>query len=361
MIHDHDDLGPALADQTRWKGDSPELWRKALDAADARPVSWLRIGSFPRPMLAACIAIVACGLLIAAMVPSLQSVRSPAPARQLSTPAHKDVRGGVDLLRTPASPQPLNPAEPAIRGLGGGFVDLGEGRDQSPRLVARKATIELESPDIRGTSAKAAHLVSDALGEFVEQSEITGTAPRMRGSLTLRISAQRLSTVLASLRELGEVKSESSGGEDVTDQVVDLEARLRNEQKIEQELLKLVETRADAPLKEVLELRQSLATVRESIERLTGQRDRLSRLVSLASVLVIIRSPDQPAAEPKAGITSYFTDSVAKSWRRGLEALATSIAALVGLAVGGLIWWAILAIAIIALLRWRTREIMRGV
>lgn len=360
MNHDHDDLGPALADQTRWKGDSPDLWRKALDAADARPASWLRIGSFPRPMLAACIAIVACGLIIAAMVPSLQSVRGPAPARQLSTPAHKDVRGGVDLLRTPASPQPLNPAEPEIRGritLGKDLSDLGD----SPRLVARKATIELESPDIRGTCAKAAHLASEALGEFVEQSEVTGSDPHMRGSLTLRISAQRLSTVLASLRELGAVKSESSGGEDVTDQVVDLEARLRNEQKIEQELLKLVETRADAPLKEVLELRQSLASVRESIERLTGQRDRLSRLVSLASILVIVRSPDQPAAEPKADILSYFTDSVAQSWRRGLESLASSAASLVGIAIGGLIWWAILAIAIVALLRWRTRAIMRGV
>jgi hypothetical protein len=347
MTPDHDDLGPALADQTRWNGDSPDLWRKALDAADARPTAWLRIGS--RPMLAACITIVACGLLIAAMVPSLQSVRGRRPAPPASA-----------LRSMPESPQLQYPTEPVNRGRVSGYAELSEGRDPSPRLVARKATIELESPDIRGTCAKAAHLASEALGEFVEQSEVTGDGPRMRGSLTLRISAQRLSTVLASLRELGVVKSESSGGEDVTDQVVDLEARLRNEQKIEQELLKLVETRADAPLKEVLELRQSLASVRESIERLTGQRDRLSRLVSLASILVIIRSPDQPAAEPKADILSYFTDSVAKSWRRGLESLASSAAALVGIAVGGLIWWAILAIAIVALLRWRTRAIMRG-
>ena len=71
--------------------------------------------------------------------------------------------------------------------------------------------------------------------------------------------------------------------------VVDLDARLRNERRVEQELLELLDSRDESPLEEILKLRGEIAKVRTQIERYTAQQDRLSRLVSLATVLIIIR------------------------------------------------------------------------
>jgi hypothetical protein len=214
------------------------------------------------------------------------------------------------------------------------------------RQVIRKANIDLKSRDVRATFLKAAQVLSEASGEYVEQSSLTGQDENLQGSLTLRVAAGRLSEVLNQLRNLATVVSESSGGEDVTNQVVDLEARLRNEQRVEAELLGLMESRKDAPLKEVLELRDSISRVRENIERMTAQREHLSRLVSLATVLVII-NPDttKPAPLPD-GLGIYFLKQIRAAWQTSMELLADSVGFLIRLFVGGAFFW-LLAIAVV--------------
>ncbi len=236
-----------------------------------------------------------------------------------------------------------------IAGVGAQVDNLGP----LDRHVIRKATIELLTADVRATFLKATQLLSEARSEYLEASSLTGTGDEMQASLTLRVAADRLSEVLNQLRQLGEVRSEDSRGEDVTSQVVDLDARLRNERRIETELLELLEKRDDAPLKEILELRNHINRVRQSIERLTAQQQRLSRLVSLASILVIIRAEDapQPEPEPEPALGKYFSDSVGTSWTSGLRFLSDTIANLLRVLVGGVIWWVLLTVAILAITR----------
>jgi hypothetical protein len=290
------------------------------------------------------------------MMPSLSGVREramfneerAAPARHFDarqklaeTVAGEDVGGGqretdwyqaAGLGRTPSTLAPT---------IAGGGASPPKAAVPAERQVIRKATIELATKDVRAAFLKAAHLISEAQGEYVQESDLTGGGERVEGNLTLRVAAERLSSVLNDLRQLGEVRSEKSTGEDVTAQVVDLEARLRNEQRVETELLQLLETRKDAPLKEILELRNTIGQVRQSIEQLTAQRDRLSRLVALATVLVIIRPADAPAPV-QAGLGGHFADSFSAAWRNGVVFLADTLAGLLGILVGGLVWWIVL-------------------
>lgn len=226
------------------------------------------------------------------------------------------------------------------------------------RQVIRKATIELVTKDVRATFLKATQLISEARGEYVQDSGLTGEPNRMEGNLTLRVAAERLPEMLNELRGLGEVRAEKSGGEDVTTQVVDLEARLRNEQRVEAEMLQLLEKRQDAPLKEILELRSALSGVRQTIEQLTGQRERLGRLVSLATVLVIIRPADAPAQPPPPapGLGAYFLRVFDEAWRDGLMFLMNTLLALLSIFIGGLIWWVLLLIAILWVRAYRRRR-----
>ncbi len=225
--------------------------------------------------------------------------------------------------------------------------------EPADRQVIRKATMELLTDDVHATFLKATQLLSEARSEYLEASSLTGTGDEMQASLTLRVTADRLSEVLNQLRQLGEVRSEDSRGEDVTSQVVDLDARLRNERRIETELLELLEKRDDAPLREILELRNHINRVRQSIERLTAEQQRLGRLVSLASILVIIRAEDAPESEPEPEPTlgKYFSDNVGTSWTSGLRFLSDTIANLLRVLVGGVIWWVLLTIAILAITR----------
>ena len=173
----------------------------------------------------------------------------------------------------------------------------------------------------------------------------------MQASHTRSGTADLLSEGLNQRGQLGEGRSEDSRGEDVTSQVVDLDARLRNEQRIETELLELLDKRDDAPLKEILELRNHINRVRQSIERLTAEQQRLGRLVSLASILVIIRAEDAPDPKPASDLGKYFSENVGASWKGGLRFLSDTVANLLRVLVGGVIWWVLLTVAILAITR----------
>jgi hypothetical protein len=226
-----------------------------------------------------------------------------------------------------------------------------------PRKIVRKATVELLTNDVRAVFLKAAMVLSEADGEYVQESSITGSGKTAQANLVLRVAADRLSEVLNALRELGEVRSEQVTGQDVTAQVVDLEARLRNEQRVEAELLELLEKRNDAPLKEILELRNTLSDVRGEIERLTAQRQQLGRLVSLATVLVIIRTDESQEKPTDFSIATYFGDGVARAWQKGLVFLADTFGVLLSVLVGGLIWWILLVLVFGAIWRYRRRAV----
>jgi len=230
------------------------------------------------------------------------------------------------------------------------------------RSVVRRATIELIVTDVRGSFIKAMHLVSEAGGEYVQDSALTGSEATAQGNLTLRVRADRLGAVLNELRQLGKVNSEQLGGDDVTAQMVDLDARSRNERRVETELLELLEKRSDAPLKEILELRDQISRVRQTIEQLTAQQERLSRLVSLATVLVLIRpepkvdAPPPPTTQPEKTLGMYFSESIGSSWHNGLLFLADTVANLLRVFVGGIIWWvALFLILLAARSHWRTK------
>lgn len=343
-------LAEQLRSLTTWHGPRADVWREALKKTRGRAArshsALHRFLHTPVPKWA-----LGAAAVIAIMV-SLQLVLGPSLGldRMSSVPS---------VLSDESNSMHTYSAEALTGGGSGGiapgraaphdFQADGEARgadDLVPadqRQVVRKATVELSTNDVQAAFMKASLLISEARGEYVEESSLTGSGKDAQAHIKLRVAADRLSEVLNQLRELGEVVSEKSGGEDITTQVVDLEARLRNEHRIEKELLELLENREDAPLKEVLELRQHIASVRQQIERLTAQRTQMERLVSLATVLVLIRSEDAPEKLPADGsLGSYFSESIQIAWQKGLLFLADTVALLLRVLVGGLIWWILL-------------------
>lgn len=374
-----DDLERALSDMTTWKRAEPGLWKKALDSSDAasrgsrrwRPRRVMGEWVSKRLLLTGvgCIALV---LIVGMMLPSLGRARMSA-RRSFAVAADSTFSDVMDTVPSVDAPVAARAGPNAIRAPHQAVETWGQNNNngyplpsQPPassiaqpaapqRYVVQKATMTLQTDDVRAAFAKAARLVSEAGGEFVENSSLTGDGKSAQGNMTLRVAASRIGEVMNKLRELGVVKSENTTGEDVTTQVVDVEARIRNEQRVEMELLELLEKRNDAPLKDVLELRSSLSSVRQSIEQLLGQRDRLGRLVSLASILVVIRAEPSEIKPLGSSIGDYFTKNVDQAWRGGVRYLSDTVAWLIAVAIGGIVWWTVLAIVIVSIVRWRRR------
>ncbi len=270
----------------------------------------------------------------------------------LGTPGEGERSGHYYKLvtgnKTPLTPKSFICPSTSGSDLGTSVASAGDSGVSDPgtlsRQVIRKAAVDLLAEDVRGTYLKVQMIPNDGEGEYVEQSQITGTDADLRGYVTLRVRSERLNTVIGSLRNLAEVSREQVEATDVTSQVVDVEARLRNERRVEQELLDLLDKRKDAPLADVLKVGESLAAVRGRIEQLVAQQQQLTRQVALAAILVTIGPKDRPVE--KAGLSNKFSQSFSSAWSDGSSFLVASIAGIVRVLIGGLVWWLILAVVL---------------
>ena len=156
--------------------------------------------------------------------------------------------------------------------------------------------------------------IAEGLGGFVEQMSASGGEERQQASITIRVPQGQFFTALDRLLELGEVWSQDVGSEDVTEEFIDLEARLKSVLREERSLLSLLD-KADK-VSDVLTIERELSRVRSEIERLQGRLNFLERRVDLATITVSLFSPGvEPGEPPSASLTIEASD-VTKSVER---------------------------------------------
>lgn len=374
-----------LEAMTVWVGEAPAVWERALARCDADPVAESRQSAsmvyrwvFGSVAAAALLAVTAGAILptLGKARVSRRAVSSDAvavapgyamePARDPAFQSLESSGGfGVELegLKGPQSSSERRSRAHSQTGndqfTGGGVDTFGSPNPPvDGRSVVRKATIEIASLDVRADAIRVQQLLSGPRGEYVESADINERdQTRPRADLVLRVEAGRLGELLSELREFGVVESERIDTEDVTEQMVDLGARLESERRVEAELLELLASRPDDSLEDVLVARRELHAVRERIERTDAQRQYLGQLVRLARVAVMLRSKvleEEPAE--RASVWKGFVEDIGEAWRDGVAGLLGSVAWLVRVAVGGAVWFVVLAAAALFARRLWQRE-----
>jgi hypothetical protein len=167
------------------------------------------------------------------------------------------------------------------------------------RKLTRNGTLALLVPNIERSLA-AVRAVADAengaLTNLDDEHPGNGDAGR-NASLELSVPADRFERTMDRLASLGGVRSRSVSAEDVTDQLVDDDARLRNLRRTEADMLRIMDRSGD--IADVLSVENQLSTVRDQIERLDAERASLADRVTYAEIaLTLTTDADAPAAEP---------------------------------------------------------------
>jgi hypothetical protein len=166
--------------------------------------------------------------------------------------------------------------------------------------IARTADVEVRVD--RGQFAdrwREANEVPARHGGFVVDSSAETVGGQLaRGTLTARVPAANLDAVVRDLRRLGTPVRVSDTGHDVSAQLVDFDARLRNAQAREAQLLDLLRGTRSAGA--IAQVRSQLDEARSEIEGLQGQRAALQSQVDLATIQATVTEPlGAPRAEPK--------------------------------------------------------------
>lgn len=193
----------------------------------------------------------------------------------------------------PARDQAVAQAEPSKPG---DSKPLGAARTRADaaRKVIYKAelTVEVRSPS--DAQAKVTAVVEREGGWVASAAREASQGPASDVTLVVRVPAERFSAVLAEIRRLGDGKrSERIDSEDVTDEVVDLEARLRVQTRLEEQLLELLKTATSVDA--ALHVHKELANVRTEIERIQGRKQLLEREVAMSTIRVTLNAPPADA------------------------------------------------------------------
>jgi FlaG/FlaF family flagellin (archaellin) len=249
-----------------------------------------------------------------------------------SSQAGAPVNAGDGAQAAPSAPAAGE--EPAA-GLGGeSGRPAGDFAPIEQRIV-KTGEVGLEVDDVAVILAQVRALAAE-LGGYVGGSQ-AGTLDQA-ASVTLRVPAERFDELITRLQELSEVEvvSMSTREEDVTGQVVDLAARIRN-LKASEASYRVLYDRAER-IEDVLTVQGRLDEVRGQIEQLEAQLTTVEAQAALSTLTVTIIPRDEPVADAQAG------------WDPGAQA-ATAVATLVGLAQGlfNALTWVVIVILPIAL------------
>ena len=169
---------------------------------------------------------------------------------------------------------------------------------QSARKLIVESWITLEVTDIDANVRRVESLAVQS-GGWVESSEVFGEAGYRSATVRIRVHADRLDNGLESLRALGRVTDEGVSSTDVTERLIDNEARLKAWYAQEERLVTLLE---NAPtVEDIIQIEQRIAEVRSDIEHVEATQRDLTGRVATSLITVNLRLPAQYAADPPVG------------------------------------------------------------
>ena len=154
------------------------------------------------------------------------------------------------------------------------------------RRVIRTGSLFIEVDDF-DAAVRRLIIIAEGAGGFVATSSYSQGQGTPQGTFVLRVPAPRFASILTSLEELGRVRERRVGGQDVSEEFVDLQARVRNLEHHEQRLLTFMDRATK--VSDLLAIEQELARVRGEIESLTGRLRVLGNQVELTTIEVALR------------------------------------------------------------------------
>jgi hypothetical protein len=154
---------------------------------------------------------------------------------------------------------------------------------QDGARIVRTGSLQLDVKDVK-TSLNAARDTITGMGGYIGASQQSNDGKSIVATVTYRIPESRWEEALAALRSLGDEVGEKTDAAEVTNQIVDLAARIRNLQASE---TALVRHAAEATkISDLLEVESRLTDVRGQIEQLTAQQKNLENQAAYGTLAV---------------------------------------------------------------------------
>ncbi len=238
----------------------------------------------------------------------------------------------------------------------GGAVDPAAVSAPAKPMIIYTYTLDVVVKDLEAANAEVERLVAAHKG-YIAKSEVKGdTGSPRTATYTLRVPVGADKPMKEGLLALGVPQRNAVETQDVGEEFVDVEKRIKNLRELEDKLNELLkEKRKEEKLEDVKGLMKEVAQVRGDIERAQGRREYLLNRTSYSTTHLTLREIKdyKPPTAPTFG--SRINDTFDSSWE-GLVGFGQG-AVLVAVALAP---WAPLWVPALLLLVWAFRRLMRA-
>ena len=216
-------------------------------------------------------------------------------------------------------------------------------RDAAMVIRTAVASVKVDSLEPAMTALRQ---LAARVGGFIANAAIqTGEGELRSANIEVKVPAARFDEVMTGLKPIGELESSKVHTDDVGEEYVDVTARMDNSRRLERRLIDLLATRT-GKLKDVLDVEQSLARVREEIERYEGRLRYLRAHTAMSTLTVYVHEPVPIVGSVGA---SVMGEAFKQAWRNFVAFLALlvqSLGVIVPIGVLAALGW-------VATRRWR--------
>ena len=184
-----------------------------------------------------------------------------------------------------------------------------------PQLI-KKANLSLDVESVDESFKKVREIVSAQQGDVLSLDDRGGDKVEGLGQnrrqirFEMRVPAQNLDEALDALTELGEVRDRSITTDDVSAQLVDIQARVNNSRKSEAALQEIMSRSGE--ISDVLEVSRELSQVRQEIEQMAARQESLKAQVRYSTISLSLESIVEPSSVSNK---PAFSRQITHSWK----------------------------------------------
>jgi Domain of unknown function (DUF4349) len=219
-------------------------------------------------------------------------------------------------------------------GSGDVYYDNDSAAENVERMIVRNGDMSLVVDDVMQTRDDIAAL-AETSGGYTVSSHVWESRDELRGRISIRVPDENFDSIFSALRDMAiKVTSETSSSQDVTEEYIDLQARLGNAEATEAQYLALLDEAKT--VEDTMRIYEALSRTRQQIEQLEGRIQYLEMTASTSLISVNL----EPAATLVAG--SWNVSETFKNAVRGLTNFGQWLAgALIWLLIFSPVWGAI--------------------
>jgi Domain of unknown function (DUF4349) len=199
---------------------------------------------------------------------------------------------------------------------------------QKPQLI-KTAELSLRLESIDKAMVQLRQIVQSKQGDIYDfqENRSSESGRHHQATLVLKVPSTALDLTLAEIVTLGRVESQGIKSEDVTAQIVDTDARLKNLRQQEDLTRKIMDR--SGSVRDILAVSKELSAIREQIEQLDATVKNLRQQVAYSTINLKIE--ETQSATPNSDAFGVQVQETWKSSTHAAGSLATNLAL-------GLLW-----------------------